>query len=81
MTKLVPILSYENYPERSELIEAWLVRNGLWAPIEGETRPVGGPLAKAVKDWIEREAKAKAEIKLLYHFDHRFSHMSQAMVN
>jgi hypothetical protein len=64
MTKLVPILSYENYPEWSELMEAWLVRNGLWAPIEVEIRLVGGPLAKSVKDWIEREAKAKAEIKL-----------------
>ena len=64
MTKLVPILSYDNYPEWSELMGAWLVRNGLWAPIEGEIRPVGGPLAKAVKDWIEREAKVKVEIKL-----------------
>ena len=45
-------------------MESWLVKNGLWAPIDGETRSVEGPLAKAVKDWIEREAKAKAEIKL-----------------
>jgi hypothetical protein len=39
------------------------------APIEGETRPVGGPLTKAVKDWTEREAKAKAEIKLYVGLD------------
>ena len=69
VTKLVPILSYKNYAEWSELMEAWLVKNGIWAPNEGETRPVGGPLAKAVKDWIEREAKAKAELKLYMGLD------------
>ena len=46
-----------------------MVKNGIWVPIEGETRPVGGPLAKAVKGWIEREANAKAELKLYVGLD------------
>ncbi|OJT09341.1 hypothetical protein TRAPUB_14204 [Trametes pubescens] len=58
-------LNETNYIERSMLMEALLVRKGLWEITSGETtRPMGSEGSKAVKAWKRKTAEARAEIVL-----------------
>ncbi|OJT12658.1 Retrovirus-related Pol polyprotein from transposon TNT 1-94 [Trametes pubescens] len=65
MSPTILKLNETNYAEWAMLMEALLVRKGLWDVASGEeTRPLGSDNAKAVKAWKRKTAEARAEIVL-----------------
>jgi hypothetical protein len=56
-------LNDENYFDWAELMEALLVKQDLWITIAG-SRPAGSLNTKAVRDFVTKEQKARAELKL-----------------
>jgi len=67
---VMPDLSFRkldgtNYAEWSMLMEAWLIKKGLWDVVDGtETKPPGSPATKAVRAFTKRQAEARSEIVL-----------------
>ena len=54
-----------NYAEWAMMMEAWLVKKGIWEVVNGdETKPMGSLSSKAVKSFSRRQAEARAEIIL-----------------
>src|SRR4051794_33166952 len=54
-----------NYAEWAMMMEAWLVRKGVWDLVDGtETAPAGSANSKAVKAFARRQGEARAEIVL-----------------
>ena len=58
-------LNETNYAEWSMLMEAVLVRKGLWGVASGaDTKPLGSPNTKTVKSWKRKSDEARTEIIL-----------------
>jgi hypothetical protein len=58
-------LDGNNYFEWKMLMEATLIRRGLMEYVDGtKTTPLGSPNSKAVKDFLRKQAEARAEIVL-----------------
>jgi hypothetical protein len=54
-----------NFAEWSIMMEAWLVKKGVWEVVdETETKPMGSPNSKPVKTFTRRQAEARSEIIL-----------------
>ena len=58
-------LNEENYGDWSMMMEAILVRKQLWDIVNGEkTRPLGSENSAPIKNFIRKQAKARAELVL-----------------
>jgi hypothetical protein len=54
-----------NYAEWAVMMEAWLVKKGVWEIVNGEeTKPLGSPNLKPVKVFLKHQAKVHTEIIL-----------------
>jgi hypothetical protein len=58
-------LNGTNYAEWSIMMEAWLVKKGVWGVVSGDlVRPTGSPNSKPVKAFVRQQSEARAEIIL-----------------